>query len=1534
MHTRHVRVIDLSIDEEVVVLQTNNGGATAEVSHDGKYVIVVNGRNIHKVDVGNRTVDSHTHDQTYLDHSNISITQNNEKFAVCCEDGTSRIGVEYTLTDFTQSQPTFNARNGYTIIKPFYNELTVIWLLYYDSDYYYNSGSSYVKIESTSEPDYKYYQNSTIYSCSQNEQVIVKYIDGTEYVIQASIQSPFSTRIHHHSDYIVLYNYDTTVVHDWRTNRSLSVPLEMNTSDAISIFTNKPELWLLNTNKTLSYYDVVSPFSPPPNPPPPPLQMFNVQRLVVNEDDTCQSSFGLSCKHYGSSISASRSGNRVAFGLFSKGKVYVFEKREDGMQQLGDAIVGTVEHGTGLSVKLSNDGTTLFSGEVNAPCQYDDQNCGVVKIYTYISTQLSVDAWRLQDILYGSTHNEHFGWSIAVSSDAETLAISSPLYNVNDQSVKIHAGIVRVYRKNIQGSYSLQKYYLGVASEQKFGYSLDLNLPYLVVGSPKYSDITNSFISSGQVEIFKQQNSVWLQNPIWLIKGYGNNQQMGLATRFSNNNSVLVLSKDNVKVFQLSVGTTLHDIPLESGLDGWSMAVSESRIVVGASDGTQSIVLVYELYNNTYNLLGGEITESLGSPIVLVDIVETGRTVFAQTLSDHKLEATDVMNYRAYPPALPPPQPPPSFPPLPPSPPPFETKITGDTVAVDSFKTLDPPNEGVGALFGSSISFSRTGLRFCVSETSTSSIHVYDIERNGTITKNNTFVEEDQMWTDAVIDENGNNVFAAASGSGRVYKWNAHADPTYTYFGEHYGSSIAINADGTRIAVRSQRGGLQVNNINTATSTESTWSPSQLSDLEPTLQTSRVRGKDVSLSSDGEFLVSGHPFANLEKGSVQIWRWDGNQFEGFQTIENENFNPGTHFGFSIALSGNSLRLIVGAPDYSSSNSFSDPSRGQVTVFERSDTESSFTFQRSTSFNGIDSNVWAGHSVAISRTGERIAFGARGNGLHKGYIEAYVLHENNYNQWNFTLQDVNFYDGTGYSVELAEEWLAYGVRYANSNDGMVKLLFTSNRYAFDITEWSPSPPPPVLSPPSSPALTPSASESDVLSRYWNYDSALLSDDTIRVVKFNMDGSVMAVQTSTSIACYSKGVGGWTKTRTVSVDPSANLISMTFYGEKFVHIVNHKVHVNDCSMEQSDVYQDQRYDTTAISGNGKVIVMLVHVDYTAELTTLNIATNIQSEYRLNISLPNEVKLNYYGTVMVLKTHTSLVYYRQNIYGEWVYIRDFATVTRFSMSDDGRTLAVYNGIDNELHLHQFDASTYTWTSRNPHTLTNSYYICLSFNGQYYTNEDENTLTTYHAKDQQQIGTLQTEHGHNYHYFLNGIGVWTTDFIRTYVAPPPPPIPSTSAQVLTCTDTCSSANNGICEDPTSYAPPFPPPPPPPFPPPPPSPPISPPPYVPGTLFINQEVQNTDCSMFDAHVNIVLNNLTSTDYLFSGCTNIQTVTFFGDTSSITSMRGMFHGATDLGFHNLIRTVSQICLICFITPRHSISNLTLTRVKLIQWRNV
>ena len=83
MHTKHVRVIDLSIDEEVVVLQTNNGGATAEVSHDGKYVIVVNGRKIHKVDVGNHTVDSHTHDQAYLDHSNISITQNNEKFAVC-----------------------------------------------------------------------------------------------------------------------------------------------------------------------------------------------------------------------------------------------------------------------------------------------------------------------------------------------------------------------------------------------------------------------------------------------------------------------------------------------------------------------------------------------------------------------------------------------------------------------------------------------------------------------------------------------------------------------------------------------------------------------------------------------------------------------------------------------------------------------------------------------------------------------------------------------------------------------------------------------------------------------------------------------------------------------------------------------------------------------------------------------------------------------------------------------------------------------------------------------------------------------------------------------------------------------------------------------------------------------------------------------------------------------------------------------------------------------------------------------------------
>lgn len=172
--------------------------------------------------------------------------------------------------------------------------------------------------------------------------------------------------------------------------------------------------------------------------------------------------------------------------------------------------------------------------------------------------------WNKIEEIINPSKNEEFGWRISSAKNSEILAISSPSSN-NDNLSLINSGNVKVYSIQNSNTSQLGETLNGQASNQSFGYSIDLskNGEILAVGSPGNES------NAGLINIYEFKNNNW--SPLGnQISKESNNNYFGWSLNLSSDGKTLAIGDP---FYDLTDGTadvgSVHVYSFNQTLDSW-----------------------------------------------------------------------------------------------------------------------------------------------------------------------------------------------------------------------------------------------------------------------------------------------------------------------------------------------------------------------------------------------------------------------------------------------------------------------------------------------------------------------------------------------------------------------------------------------------------------------------------------------------------------------------------------------------------------------------------------------------------------------------------------------------------------------------------------------------------------------------------------------------------------------------------------------------------------------------------------------------
>jgi len=212
------------------------------------------------------------------------------------------------------------------------------------------------------------------------------------------------------------------------------------------------------------------------------------------------------------------------------------------------------------------------------------------------------------------------------------------------------------------------------------------------------------------------------------------------------------------------------------------------------------------------------------------------------------------------------------------------------------------------------------------------------------------------------------------AGEVRSFDWNGSAWVQHVSNivgvepGDQLGTSIALSADGNRLAVGaaehdSARGHVRVFDWN-----GSGWTQAGV-DIDGVSPGDRA-GWAVALSADASVLAVGSPFrdgAGTARGQVRVFRWGGSAWTPVGA-DIDGTEDNADFGTAVALSADGLRVVAGAP-YADAGG---QNRGRAIAF---DWNGAAWVQAGASVDGVTTNGFAGRSLALSGTGTRFVVAA-------------------------------------------------------------------------------------------------------------------------------------------------------------------------------------------------------------------------------------------------------------------------------------------------------------------------------------------------------------------------------------------------------------------------------------------------------------------------------------------------------------------------------------------------------------------------------
>lgn len=237
---------------------------------------------------------------------------------------------------------------------------------------------------------------------------------------------------------------------------------------------------------------------------------------------------------------------------------------------------------------------------------------------------------------------------------------------------------------------------------------------------------------------------------------------------------------------------------------------------------------------------------------------------------------------------------------------------------------------------------------------------------------------------------------------------------------ERFGQSISISSDGMRVAVGAAWG---TETIKIYEYSSSTWNKI----FEASGVSGDQFGRVISISSDGKRVASGASSDNSNTGYARVYDIDS----GTLLVQLTGVSTNEYFGSSVSLNSDGTRLVVGADQYQNGN-------GYVNIYTESGGSWSLLGSQ---ISGKASGDRFGYASSISSNGNRVAVGAYLNSTSRGYVRIYEYSGGTWNQIGSDLEGDSSHDIFGFSVSLSSNGkrVIIGGPMAASNDrGVVKV----------------------------------------------------------------------------------------------------------------------------------------------------------------------------------------------------------------------------------------------------------------------------------------------------------------------------------------------------------------------------------------------------------------------------------------------------------------------------------------------------------------
>jgi hypothetical protein len=793
----------------------------------------------------------------------------------------------------------------------------------------------------------------------------------------------------------------------------------------------------------------------------------------------------------GYSVALSSDGQTLAVGAFQNdgngsfaGHVRVYAWDGSAWIQLGDDIDGEAAvDQSGWSVALSSDGQTLAVGAYGN--DGTGSSAGHVRVYAWNGS-----AWsQLGADIDGEAAGDQSGYSVALSSDGQTLAVGAPYNDGNGGN----AGHVRVYAWNGLEWIKLGGDIDGEAADDRSGYSVtlssdgrslavgaDLNAGNgadagqvrvydLTTATPQISGTANALAVSGvayqafddpdtalnPTERLTVSDSDPADNnrtfsatagggalPGWLAVDAATGALSGTPTA----DDVGVLA--NV-VLTVSDGTLSADLPafdltvlLDTDEDGQPNDCDANCVASGfaadADDDNDGVVDDndrYPLVSLTVNA-GTANEETLsdangnGAPDAVGANCDEACIILAGMALDQAPTAVDVYAATLVSTA----STPQSATVVLEGADPEADALTYTVVSAPSNGSLSDPNNGnsavtTGAIAGQTLTYTPTTD---YTGTDTFTYRVNDGVSDSTTTYTATITVFDGVRTQA--RQIGADIDGEAAG-------------------DYSGWSVALSSDGQTLAVGAypnDGNGSAAGHVRVYAWNGLAWA--QLGADIDGEAAGDFSGRSVSLSSDGQTVAIG-AFTNdgnngTDSGHVRVYGWDGSSWTQLGgDIDGEARDNLS--GVSVSLSSDGQTVAIGAYINNDNGTYS----GHVRVHGFN---GSTWNQRGADIDGEAAGDYSGRSVSLSSDGQTVAIGAYkndGNGTDSGHVRVYDWDGSSWTQLGADIDGEAADDYSGLSVSLSSDGRTVGIgAFANdgnngTDSGHVRI------YGYDGSTWN-------------------------------------------------------------------------------------------------------------------------------------------------------------------------------------------------------------------------------------------------------------------------------------------------------------------------------------------------------------------------------------------------------------------------------------------------------------------------------------------------